>query len=122
MLVSITEIWFLQSSAEMQRMKFLVWLRSKCVAAGYDNVRLWGRSVIGKPADASDYALVVECTDDAKYYQLLPTIAQMCSGMQKRFVEAGGLKWGESLFVDAAPPLSGLCSEATHEEMEEIQL
>jgi hypothetical protein len=106
MYISFTEVWFAQSSAEIQRMKFLLWLRRKCVDAGYDNVRLLGRSPIAKPADASDYVIVAECKNDAEYFRLLPVIAELCAGMQKRFIEAGGVKWGESIFFDAVAPLA----------------
>ena len=124
MYISFTEIWFNQSSSEVQRMKFLLWLRRKCKEAGYDNVRLLGRSPIGKPADASDYVIVCECANDAEYFRLLPVIAELCEGMQKRFIEAGGIKWGESIFFDVAPPSRpaqlGMLSEIANGIPEEI--
>jgi hypothetical protein len=110
MYLSFTEIWFNQSFTEMQRMKFLVWLRRKCLDAGYCNVRLLGRSAIAKPADASDYVIAAECENEAEYFRLLPVIAQLCAGMPKRFIEAGGTKWGESIFFDVVKPLAALQS------------
>jgi hypothetical protein len=121
--ISFTEIWFAPSSLEMQRMKFLLWLRKKCIAAGYENVRLWSRSVIAKPGDASDHVILVECANEAEYFRLLPTIAGLCSGMQKRFVEAGGIKWAEGLFSDAVSPVSnsnvdsGLCETSRSRDL-----
>jgi hypothetical protein len=100
MFVSFTDIWFSQDSSEFQRVKFLLWLRAKCRKAGYERVRLMGRSTIAKPADASDYALVVECRDRQQYFELLGVIAGLTQGMQERFIRAGGVKWGESLFCD----------------------
>ncbi len=100
MFISFTEIWFSQSSSEIQRMKFLLWLRRKCVEASYKNVRILGRSMIGKPADASDYVIIAECSDQEEYFRLLDVIAGLTKGMQKRFIEAGGIKWGESIFID----------------------
>ncbi|HEX8089269.1 MAG TPA: hypothetical protein VF762_10475 [Blastocatellia bacterium] len=104
MFISFTEIWFSQTSAEMQRMKLLVWLRAKCIDAGYKNVRVLGRSVIAKPADASDYVIVAECETQQDYFRLLDVIAELTEGMQKRFIDAGGLKWGESIFFDLIEP------------------
>jgi hypothetical protein len=112
MYISFTEIWFNQSSAELQRMKFLLWLRRKCVDAGYENVRLLGRSPVGKPSDASDYVIVAECQDETEYFRLLPVIAKLCSGMQKRFIEAGGVKWGESIFFDVVSARAASSSKA----------
>lgn len=101
-------------------MKFLIWLRKKCVSAGYKNVRLLGRSTIAKPGDASDYLIVVECADQDEYFRLLPVISGLCSGMQKRFVEAGGIKWGESLFSDVVPSVGAAAVD--HGDTEEVQL
>lgn len=120
--VSVTEIWFLQSSTQVQRMKFLLWLRRQCLAAGYDCVRLLGRSPVAKPPDASDYVMVVECADDQQYYRLLPTIAKLCSGIRERFIAAGGIKWGEGLFFDVAPPMSASSIAQTHAEAQEVRL
>ena len=106
MVISFTEIWFSQASSEMQRMKLLIWLRSKCIEAGYQNVRILGRSVIAKPADASDYVISAECRDQDEYHRLLSVIAELTEGMQKRFIEAGGIKWGESIFFDVVAPKS----------------
>jgi hypothetical protein len=103
--ISFTEIWFDQSHSETQRMKFLLWVRRKCADAGYSNVRLLGRSPIAKPADASDFVISVECENESEYFRLLPVIAGLCEGMPKRFTEAGGRKWGESMFFDVVAPL-----------------
>ena len=100
MVISFTEIWFSQASSEIQRMKLLIWLRSKCIEAGYQNVRVLGRSVVAKPADASDYVISAECRDQEEYFRLLSVIAELTEGMQKRFIESGGIKWGESIFFD----------------------
>lgn len=104
MVMSFTEIWFSHASSEAQRMKLLLWLRRKCEQAGYVGVRILGRSTVAKPADASDYVLVAECHDLAEYFRLLEAIQKLTAGMQKRFIESGGIKWGESIFHDVVPP------------------
>lgn len=103
-------------------MKFLVWLRRKCVEAGYQNIRLLGRSVIAKPAEASDYVIVAECQSQVDYFRLLEVIAGLTSGMQQRFITAGGVKWGESVFFDLIECKShpGAAAGGNHAVTEEV--